>query len=197
MQLAAAAATLREAAAPPLPGARTESYLTPARRFGDAAVARLWARGRNLSIDAAVALALDRLGPGQPAPRGESPALAAAQPRLVPVAPPSSLTRREHQIAALVAGGRSNKAIAAELSISPTTTARHIANIMAELGFNSRAQTPPGSSASSAAPTWRPGSPTGVSPRTCDPGPPRPGYVSSPSPARAGPGWQASETCGV
>ncbi len=137
VQLAAAAATLRETAGlPPLPGARTESYLTPARRFGDAAVARLWARGRSLSSDAAVALALDRPGPGQPAPRGESP----AQPRLVPVAPPSPLTRREHQIAALVAGGRSNKAIAAELCISPTTTARHVANIMAKLGFKSRAQ---------------------------------------------------------
>ena len=141
VQLAAAAATLRETAGlPPLPGARTESYLTPARRLGDAAVARLWARGRNLSSDAAVALALGRPGPGQPAPRGESPALAAAQPRLVPVAPSSPLTRREHQIAALVAGGRSNKAIAAELCISPTTTARHVANIMAKLGFKSRAQ---------------------------------------------------------
>ena len=77
VQLAAAAATLREAAGlPPLPGARTESYLAPARRFGDAAVARLWARGRNLSSDSAVALALDRPGPGQPAPR--------ASPRLWP-----------------------------------------------------------------------------------------------------------------
>ena len=55
-------------------------------------------------------------------------------------APPSSLTHREHQIATLVASGRSNKAIADELSISPTTAARHVANIMAKLGFNSRTQ---------------------------------------------------------
>ena len=55
-------------------------------------------------------------------------------------APPSSLTPREQQIAALIATGRSNKAIAAELSISPTTAARHVANILAKLGFRSRTQ---------------------------------------------------------
>ena len=60
VQLAAAAAALRETAGlPPLPGARAESYLAPARRLGDPAVARLWARGRALSSEAAVALALD------------------------------------------------------------------------------------------------------------------------------------------
>ena len=44
------------------------------------------------------------------------------------------------EIAELVAGGLSNKAIAAELSISHTTAARHVANIMNKLGFNSRSQ---------------------------------------------------------
>jgi DNA-binding NarL/FixJ family response regulator len=39
-----------------------------------------------------------------------------------------------------VAEGRSNKAIAEELSISPTTAARHVANILAKLGFTSRTQ---------------------------------------------------------
>ena len=55
-------------------------------------------------------------------------------------APPSTLTLREYQIAELVASGRSNKAIADELSISHTTAARHVANIMAKLGFKSRTQ---------------------------------------------------------
>ncbi len=36
--------------------------------------------------------------------------------------------------------GHSNKDIAAELSISPTTAARHVANILAKLGFRSRTQ---------------------------------------------------------
>ena len=55
-------------------------------------------------------------------------------------APPGGLTPRELEIAGLIAGGRSNKAIAAELVISPATVARHVANIMAKLGFRSRAQ---------------------------------------------------------
>jgi DNA-binding NarL/FixJ family response regulator len=54
--------------------------------------------------------------------------------------PPSSLTAREKEIAALIADGRSNKAIADELVISPATVARHVANIMAKLDFHSRAQ---------------------------------------------------------
>jgi len=144
VQLAAAAAALRETAGlPPVPGARVEGYLAPARRvLGDAAVARLWATGRATPSEAAVALALDRPAPVAPAaaPGGEGPALAVVGSYEVASAPPSSLTAREQQIAALVAGGHSNKAIADELSISHTTAARHVANIMAKLGFNSRTQ---------------------------------------------------------
>jgi predicted ATPase/DNA-binding CsgD family transcriptional regulator len=141
VQVAAAATALRESAGlPPLAGARTESYLAPARRLlGDAAVARLWASGRAMTSEAAVALALDLPTPAV-AWDGESPALTVAGSYQVASAPPSSLTHREHQIATLVASGRSNKAIADELSISPTTAARHVANIMAKLGFNSRTQ---------------------------------------------------------
>jgi DNA-binding CsgD family transcriptional regulator len=140
VQLTAAATALRETAGlPPLPGARTESYLTPARRLGDAAVARLWARGLALSGEAAVALALDMPLPAA-APDDDSRAFSVAGAYEVAAVPPSSLTPREHQIAALVARGRSNKAIAAELSISPTTAARHVANILAKLGFTSRTQ---------------------------------------------------------
>ncbi len=50
------------------------------------------------------------------------------------------LTAREREIVALIAAGRSNKAIAEELFISPATAARHVANILAKLGFTSRAQ---------------------------------------------------------
>jgi predicted ATPase/DNA-binding CsgD family transcriptional regulator len=139
VELTAAATSLRERAGlPPLAGARTESYLTPARRLGNAAVARLWARGLTLSPEAAVALALDL--PTAAEPDSESRTLAVVGAYEVAAAPPSSLTRREHQIAALVAFGASNKAIAGELSISPTTAARHVANIMAKLGFSSRTQ---------------------------------------------------------
>ena len=129
--LAAASTALREAAGlPPLPAARAERYLAPAKRLGGAAVARLWARGLELSPEAAIRMALEPPAPATPA----GPAPASATP------PPSSLTPRELEIAALVAEGRSNKAIAEELVISPATVARHIANIMTKLGFRSRAQ---------------------------------------------------------
>jgi predicted ATPase len=133
VQLAAAAAALREAAGlPPLSGARVEAYLAQARRLGDATVARLWASGQALTSEAAVALALDAPAPSAAlpsgkGPAGENPALTVVGRYRVAAAPPSSLTQ-------------SNKAIAAELSISHTTAARHVANIMAKLGFNSRSQ---------------------------------------------------------
>jgi DNA-binding NarL/FixJ family response regulator len=53
---------------------------------------------------------------------------------------PSPLTPREHEIALLIAQGLSNRQIADELVISPATAARHVANILAKLGFSSRAQ---------------------------------------------------------
>jgi predicted ATPase/DNA-binding CsgD family transcriptional regulator len=134
VELIAAATALRESAGlPPLSGARAERYLAPARRLGDAAVARLWARGLARSAEDAVALALDEDG-------SDGRALSVVRAYEVAAAPPSSLTPREHEIAALIATGRSNKAIAAELSISPTTAARHVANILAKLGFKSRTQ---------------------------------------------------------
>ena len=44
------------------------------------------------------------------------------------------------EVVALIARGYSNKAIADELVISPATAARHVANILAKLGFTSRTQ---------------------------------------------------------
>ncbi|HEY1619136.1 MAG TPA: LuxR C-terminal-related transcriptional regulator [Streptosporangiaceae bacterium] len=53
---------------------------------------------------------------------------------------PGALTAREMEIARLVTRGLSNRGIAAELTISPATAARHVANIFGKLGFTSRAQ---------------------------------------------------------
>ncbi|HEY7879739.1 MAG TPA: helix-turn-helix transcriptional regulator, partial [Streptosporangiaceae bacterium] len=50
------------------------------------------------------------------------------------------LTPREHEIVMLIAQGLSNREIADELVISPATAARHVANILAKLGFTSRTQ---------------------------------------------------------
>jgi predicted ATPase/DNA-binding CsgD family transcriptional regulator len=125
--LAAAAAALRQAAhLPPQPGALTEQCLAAARALGQEAVTRLRAQGAALDASSAVELAL--VAPPPPEASPGSPA------------GPGGLTPREREIVALVVQGRSNKAIGEELVISPATAARHIANILLKLGFNSRAQ---------------------------------------------------------
>jgi ATP/maltotriose-dependent transcriptional regulator MalT len=53
--------------------------------------------------------------------------------------PPSLLTRREREVLALVAAGRSNREIASELVVSPHTIHRHVANILRKLGEPTRA----------------------------------------------------------
>jgi RNA polymerase sigma factor (sigma-70 family) len=53
---------------------------------------------------------------------------------------PTPLTPREYEIVRLIARGLSNREIADELVISPATAARHVANILAKLGFSSRTQ---------------------------------------------------------
>jgi DNA-binding NarL/FixJ family response regulator len=147
VRLTAAASALREAAGlPARHGARLDRFLDAARdRLGQPAIDRLWAQGRVLNTDAAVTLALNGAGLNAPPLNGE--------PRDVPV-PASTgpagtvpagtglaaLTPREREVVALIARGHSNKAIADELVISPSTAARHVANIMGKLGFTSRTQ---------------------------------------------------------
>lgn len=64
---------------------------------------------------------------------------AGAEEAGAPRAPISPLSPRELEVAALVAEGLTNRAIAETLVISERTAERHIANIMAKLGMNSRA----------------------------------------------------------
>jgi DNA-binding CsgD family transcriptional regulator len=52
----------------------------------------------------------------------------------------SVLTRREREIAALIAAGRTNRSIANELFIAQSTVERHVANMLNKLGYHSRAQ---------------------------------------------------------
>jgi len=56
-----------------------------------------------------------------------------------PGAPPGALTSREAEVLMLVARGRTNREVAAELFISDKTVARHLSNIFAKLGLSSRA----------------------------------------------------------
>jgi DNA-binding CsgD family transcriptional regulator len=50
------------------------------------------------------------------------------------------LTRREQEVADLVARGLSNAAVARELYLSPATVATHISHILEKLGFSSRVE---------------------------------------------------------
>src|SRR5262249_50824926 len=54
--------------------------------------------------------------------------------------PPGSLTKREREVAALVARGLSNRAIAEALVVSERTVESHVTNILGKLAFTSRAQ---------------------------------------------------------
>jgi DNA-binding NarL/FixJ family response regulator len=52
---------------------------------------------------------------------------------------PGGLTEREAEVLRLVAAGKSNKAIAVELALSPKTVDRHMSNIFTKIGVSSRA----------------------------------------------------------
>jgi non-specific serine/threonine protein kinase len=80
--------------------------------------------GMTLPPEDAIAYALrQQASPPKPAAPAEAP-----------------LTPREMQVARLLAQGRSNKEIAAQLVISQRTAEGHVENILTKLGFTSRAQ---------------------------------------------------------
>lgn len=62
----------------------------------------------------------------------------ACRPKARP-AEPAALTARESEVVNLIADGKSNAAIAAELSLSEHTVKRHVANILLKLDLPSRA----------------------------------------------------------
>ena len=112
----------------------------------------MFAEGREMTADDAVGYALGshietagglpkapaHAGANAPAMPGEA---AWADPaRLASARSASPLTAREHEIVVLIGRGLSNRQIADELVISPATAARHVANILAKLGFTSRTQ---------------------------------------------------------
>ncbi|HEY6793098.1 MAG TPA: LuxR C-terminal-related transcriptional regulator [Kineosporiaceae bacterium] len=98
--------------------------------LGDAAFDAAMRRGSHLSTAEAVQFALDDKA-GRPSPPSASTS---------PASDDDLLTRRERQVAMLVAEGRSNKDIAASLVISQRTAEGHVERIMMKLGFTSRAQ---------------------------------------------------------
>ncbi|MGH3150414.1 MAG: response regulator transcription factor, partial [Streptosporangiaceae bacterium] len=148
-RLAGAACQLRESLGQPTGiGSRIEVMLEVARDLlGASTAAALFAEGREMTADDAVGYALG--SPAQAPGPGRPGSLAAADPaehawadpaRLAAARSSAPLTAREHEIVLLIARGLSNRQIADELVISPATAARHVANILAKLGFSSRTQ---------------------------------------------------------
>jgi DNA-binding CsgD family transcriptional regulator len=87
--------------------------------------AQLRQEGQTFTIENAIAYAL----------ADEEPAMERKPPSRI-----SGLTEREREVAALIAQGATNRAIAEVLVISERTVERHVANIFAKLDLNSRTQ---------------------------------------------------------
>jgi predicted ATPase/DNA-binding CsgD family transcriptional regulator len=105
---------------------------TVRQALGDARFEKAFAEGAAFSLDRALALAL-RDGEGRD---HTQPAAAAGNGTGTDV----GLTRREREIAGLIAQGLSNREIAARLIISSRTAETHVGNILGKLGVTSRAQ---------------------------------------------------------
>lgn len=135
--VAAAVATLREALRRwralevPYEVATTRTVLGQAlRRAGDEEAAQeSFAAARALFDQIGARLAAGEVGADAP-DTVESPTVT----RL-----PGGLSPREAEVLRLVAAGRSNKEIAAELYLSVKTVSRHLSNIFAKIGVSSRA----------------------------------------------------------
>jgi predicted ATPase/DNA-binding CsgD family transcriptional regulator len=138
VRLAGAAAALRAAAGAPVPPPERltlDRHLAAARAaLGARAAGAAWAAGQALPPAQATAEALAWLEAPEPGPGGPGGPREPAPGRVGP------LTPREREVAALVARGLTNRAIARELVITEATAERHLGNVYAKLGLGSRAQ---------------------------------------------------------
>jgi non-specific serine/threonine protein kinase len=104
-----------------------ECYLQVRARLGERAFDAALRRGMDLSTADAVAVAVEHQDSATPAQRA-------------PGSDDFGLTRRERQVAGLIAEGLSNREIAARLVVAQRTAEGHVENILSKLGFTSRAQ---------------------------------------------------------
>jgi non-specific serine/threonine protein kinase len=136
MCLGGAAEALREASGAPLSPAwrrMVDRWLEVSRATLSAeAGATAWQTGHQTPLAQAIAYAQ------APAAPSTSGATATAEPR--PADGPGPLTRREREVAALIAQGLSNRHIAERLVITDRTVAAHVEHILDKLAFVSRTQ---------------------------------------------------------
>ena len=135
-RLLGAAVALRQAIGTPVPASeRAEHQRTLATvraGLGVQAFEAAWAEGHAMRPDQAAAYALADEEPTPPAARGSTGAEVQAAP--------GGLSRRELEVAALIARGHTNRQIAEQLVISEWTVDSHVRHILTKLGFRSRAQ---------------------------------------------------------
>jgi DNA-binding CsgD family transcriptional regulator len=128
-RLFGAAEVLGEAVRPLTPeeDALRAPYLVMARsRLDEATWQAAWAHGRAMSMEQAIGYALSEqrpIPPTSPAPDEEP-----------------HLTRREREVAALVARGFTSRRIASKLVVSERTVDNHVANILKKFSLHSREQ---------------------------------------------------------
>ena len=120
----------------PMAGYHRDCERQARQALGEAAFQAACHRGRELPAEDVLAYALHQ----SPSPGRPSAPAAPGTPARAASGPAAPLTQRELQVARLVAGGCSNKEIAAELVISQRTAEGHVERILAKLGFTSRAQ---------------------------------------------------------
>ncbi len=90
-------------------------------------------------VNAAVAV-LERMGAARDADRGRAIARQLGMRPGRPRKRAGPLSSREQEVAELVAAGRTNREIAAELFLSPRTVERHVGSVLSKLGYRSRVQ---------------------------------------------------------
>jgi serine/threonine-protein kinase PknK len=110
-----------------------EDNLSTARsRLGEAAFEEAWADGKAMTQQQAVEYALSEEETDPPT---------TPVPEQIPTGEPmGNLTRREQEVALLVARGLTNRQVSTELGISERTAANHVARTLRKLGLRSRAQ---------------------------------------------------------
>jgi len=137
-KLLGAAAGLREGAArsaSPVEQSRMEKRLSAVRAsLPDQIYAAAWAEGRAMTLEQAYALGISVTSSLSPAER-----TAGADDQPVDVED-GGLTRREREIATLVATGHTNRQIADTLVLSGRTVETHVHNILTKLQLSTRAQ---------------------------------------------------------
>jgi len=118
----------------PEEAALREPYLATTRsQLGEVAWEETLGQGRAMGLEEAIEYALS----GNEDP--DTPELRTSESRSAGE-PPAFLTRREREVAFLVAQGFSNRQIASELVVSERTVDHHVSNILKKLNLSSREQ---------------------------------------------------------